>query len=220
MEVKEMLKISITPQEERPPFLSTLKDLVGLPARITFHDERSPQGSVKIPGTIRQVSTSGITMDLFFALLTPHLGVPVVLEIMTKDALLQCCSLIQHSPNPLTVHLNYPTDLHATQRRRFPRARVSVETNIAASHQSNEGATITNLSVGGCAVLVADRYPVGSIVTLTLQATGLLPADVQGEVVRCTLSPKGLWEIGVSFQNLSADQEQQLARYVSMAEQA
>lgn len=204
-------------QTSQSVLIAELKTLVGCPARVTLSDPRTPDGTVKVPGTIRAVTHEGVTVDLFFPLLTPRLGAPVVLEVMARAALFQGFTVVQQSANPQCLRLILPDRLHPIQRRRFPRVSVTVPAVLGGdSLPTNVSGTITNLSAGGCGIIVQEQISIGALVKVDLEAIGLTPAEVWAHVVRCSLctSPNGQWETGLAFINLTQTQTAHLIRFV------
>jgi hypothetical protein len=201
--------------------LDQLMDLASHPARVSMPDLRAPEGSVKIPGTIREVRPASIVVDLFFALTAPRVNQPAVLEIMTHDALLQCLTVIQSASNPQCLHLTIPERIHPIQRRRHPRAKVSVSASLApVGGVGGISVTVINISAGGCAMLLPEPVLPGSLVHLDLEAAGLDHTAVSAQVIRCSLSSAsgGLWEAGCSFYDLTAEQHEHLIQYVKLYE--
>lgn len=207
----------VEPEERNSVTLAEWKTLVGSPARLTLSDSRSHDGTVKIPGTIRDASPVGITIELFFPLLTPRIGSPVVLEVMAKNALLQCHTTIQHSSNPQCVHVVFPDEIHRIDRRQFPRFSVSVSATILPRKgEWAYEALITNISGGGCAAALSIPLTIGTPVRLEFHNIGLHPAQLEAQVVRCSLlaTPVGRWELGLSFYNITEEQRKYLDGYV------
>lgn len=205
-------------QEPKHPLLAELRVLSGFPARITMENAGAPERTVKIPGVIRKVSVTGVTLDLLFPMTMPHIGAPVVLEVISRTALLQCFTAIQHTDNPQCIHLRLPDEVHTVQRRRSPRVDLAV---LAAITETNGTAPsiavqLQNLSAGGAAVRLDHPFDVGSRLILNLTATGLNPAEVHGEVVRCTPTPAGAWVVGLAFIDLTPTQVEQLNQFVDL----
>lgn len=196
--------------------MQELKTLTGFPARITLGNPTTPDRTIKIPGMIRKVTPTGITMDLLLPLTVPQIGAPAVLEVITRSALVQCFTVIRHSENPQCLHLRFPDELHAVQRRRSERADVSLSAHLIDGTGVEVPVHVTNLSAGGAAVVVRDPVPVGSTQTLNLQATGMVPAEVQVQVLRCSPAPNGNWTLGLAFPGLTPDQEMRLQQYIEL----
>jgi len=197
--------------------LHELKALTGFPARITLGNPATPDRTIKIPGMIRKVSSTGITMDLLLPLTVPQIGASVVLEVMTRSALIQCFSVIQHSENPQCLHLRFPDELHAVQRRRSPRTDVSLSASLSTTGGVQGPVQVSNLSAGGAAVVAREPQPVGSVPVLNLQATGMAPAEARAQVVRCSPAPNGEWTLGLAFTGLTPEQEKRLLQYIDLS---
>lgn len=213
------MKHLVQSEEQNSVSMTEWRALVGSPARLTMTDSRSHDGTVKIPGTIRDASPVGITVELFFPLLTPRVGSTVVLDVMARSALLQCHTTIQHSSNPQCVHLVFPDEIHRIDRRQFPRVSVSVSAAILPlNDELAHAAVITNISGGGCAAALSVPLAIGTAVRLDLSETGLNPGHIEAQVVRCTLlaTPGGRWEVGLSFYNIAEEQRKYLDSYVKM----
>lgn len=196
--------------------LQELKALTGFPARITLGNPTTPDRTIKIPGMVRKVTPTGITVDLLLPLTVPQIGACAVLEVITRAALIQCFTIIQLSENPQCVHLRFPDELHAVQRRLSQRADVSLCAHLIDGTGVNVPVHITNLSAGGAAVVVRDPVLVGSTQALNLHATGMVPAEVQAQILRCSPAPNGHWTLGLAFTGLTPDQEVRLQQYIEL----
>jgi hypothetical protein len=204
-------------QDSLSTLVAELRSLIGSPARVTLDDSRTPDGAVRIPGTIRNVTPDRLVVDLFFPLLVPRINSPIVIEVMARAALYQAYTSVQQSPSPQTLHLDLPSQMHPIQRRQFPRVGVAISTTVAGdSLPVTASGTIINLSAGGCGVALAERLPIGALVKMNLEATGITPTEVWAHVVRCSLSTStaGRWEVGFAFVHLTQTQTQHLKRYV------
>jgi hypothetical protein len=199
------------------PSLRVLKGIVGTPARLSFQNPLEPESVVRIPGTLREVTATGVLIDLLFVLPAHNVHQPVLLEVMTGDSLYQCCTFIVYAPSPLLVHLHFPSDLHTTDRRRDPRYRVNIETQVQTEKREYP-VRIQNLSLGGCGIIVGQRFALHTHLSINLESLGLRPALVEAEVVRASLTPLGIWEIGLRFLHLSVLQREQLTTYFDQQE--
>lgn len=214
-----MAKIISILHEDAGGTMAEWKALAGSPARLILADPRAHDGTIKVPGTIRDVSAVGITVELFVPLLNPRVGSTVMLEVMAKTALLQCQTTIQHSSNPQCFHLVMPDRVHRVQRRQFPRAKVSVSASITPLNGgTTHEASVTNLSVGGCAALIPGPLNHGQVVRLDLQMDGLEPTHMEAQVVRCSMSAAATtgWEVGLAFYNITEEQRNALQAYVEL----
>lgn len=214
-----MAKIVSLLHEDAGGTMAEWKALVGSPARLILADPRAHDGTIKVPGTIRDVSVVGITVELFVPLLNPRVGSIVMLEVMAKTALLQCQTTIQHSSNPQCFHLVLPDRVHRVQRRQFPRATVSVSASIKPLDDGvTHEASVTNLSVGGCAALVPVPLAHGLLVRLDLHMAGLEPTRMEAQVVRCSMTASATtgWEVGLAFGNITEEQRNALQAYVEL----
>ncbi len=207
---------SLLDEEQAPQLMTELRTLTGFPARVTLENPAAAERTVRIPGLIRRVSATGITVDLLFPMTVPYTGAPVVLEVISRTALLQCFTVIQHTDSPQCVHLRLPDELHSVQRRRSPRVEVILLATIAEHLGCGNciPVKVNNLSIGGAAIQIHRPMDVGSPVTLNLSATGLSPAEVSARVVRCTPTPSGAWVAGLAFGDLTPEQGQQLNQFI------
>lgn len=194
------------------PAFGTLKRLIGTPARLSYQNPSNPSSIVRIPGTLRDVTAAGVLVDLLFVLPTHNANQPVLIELMTGNSLYQFCTFIVNTPSPLLVLLNLPRDVHATDRRRDPRFQVNVE-SLIQSEAGRHPVRIQNLSMGGCAVSIGKQFPLYTHLTINLEPFGISPSMVNAEVVRTSLTPFGIWEIGLRFCEMSILQQEQLSTY-------
>ncbi|MGE5673565.1 MAG: flagellar brake protein [Mycobacterium leprae] len=197
------------------------ESLLRLPARITMGEGRAPGGRLRIAGLIRSVSAATITLDLFVPLPMLQPGAQVVLEIMSKTALIQCHTAVLSAPDLQSIVLLRPETVYAIQRRRHPRVQVSICATVSPSAPlgGQRAATIMNLSQGGCALVLDQPVDAGTRLTVTLQSTGSEPTSLEGKAVRLSPLPSGQWEIGVAFVDLTADQRERLLAYLNLSPQ-
>jgi c-di-GMP-binding flagellar brake protein YcgR len=192
-----------------------LKSLSGQKGRLIADDPRSPDGTAELPCTVSAVNGPLLRVALVEQVPLPEEGAQVVLEVATRQALVQCFTVVERREEPVTLFLRRPARTHVLQRRRYPRA----DTFVAATYQQGGAfspypAQLINLSVDGAAMVVVDPLQFGSVITLNLGAIGLKPEEVPARVVRCTPSPNHLWVIGLSFGRLPPEQEESLAAYI------
>lgn len=200
--------------------LDQLKSLLGLPARIWIEESGGPAQIVKLPGMVQRVFPMGLTMELLFPLTHPRSEVPVILEVMSRSALIQFRTVIQSSDSPQRIHLRLPAEMYVIQRRRNPRATVSMPVTVTTASEDRLVGQVINISAGGAAVMVAEAIPVGSVIQVALQVPGDIELEMQARVVRCTLAPAGACIAGLSFLNLTRKQEEWLHQYVAQFAEA
>jgi transposase-like protein len=96
----------------------------------------------------------------------------------------------------------------ATERREYERVAVRIPVTVTTAGQSVEGETV-DVSIDGCSLRIAEHYPAGTAVRLTLRPPGA-PIDVEEAVVR--VSREG--GFGVYFARITGAQQRRLADYI------
>lgn len=194
------------------PAFGTLKSLIGTPARLSYQNPSNPSTVVRIPGTLRDVTATGVLVDLLFVLPVHNANQPVLIELMTGNSLYQACTFIVNTPSPLLALLHLPTDVHLTDRRRDPRFKVNIESTVQSA-AGQHPVRIQNLSLGGCAISIGKQFTPHTHLTIDLAPLRVSPSLIDTEVVRTSLTPFGIWEIGLRFCDLSILQQEQLTTY-------
>lgn len=193
-----------------------LRSLVGSDGRLMVSDGRDV--IVREVGcVVRKVDRSDIILELAPDSQAPAAGSSVVLEVMGIAALIQCFTNVREIDRGGRVILRTPSSLHMLQRRRFPRVDVYLGVAVyTPDHAINPlPGQMINLSVDGAACVVSEPIPPDTAVRLDLTVLGLTPPEAPARIVRCTPSPNHLWVVGMQFQELGAERQLFIGKYIS-----
>jgi hypothetical protein len=100
--------------------------------------------------------------------------------------------------------------------RRHSRVPVLQPTRIEVAGPQGSTAMVgvlRDVSVGGCAIALADAVEVGSAVRVVVRL-GHVPIDVRGLVVRCKPIDEGTWTIGLAFDGVADAHHRAIADFV------
>lgn len=192
-----------------------VRDMAGLPGRLSFSEGYSGSRMAHVPCDIRKVDHSEITLDLNEGATLPQVESAVILEVANARALVQCFTSVK-AVRGNEVILRTPARPHVVQRRRFSRVDVFLSITLHTPDRPIEAvpAQMINLSIDGAAIVLVEALQPGTPVTLNLTNLGFHPSEVQAVVRRCTPNPSRLWVIGLQFHALRAEQELYLAKYL------
>jgi hypothetical protein len=190
---------------------------------VLFLDLTNPDRPVsEVPGFVETVTTSCIIVGLTSPLPTLSERTRFGVEVMAGSGILRFQSL-PHTPpeeGAQRVHLTLPRQIESVQRRKF--SRVALTTAVAfsampdgpgAQQQSGIGQSC-DLSAGGLRFTTPAPVGYGQVLSLGFNTPdGMSYRNVQGKVVR--VQPGGSRQnVAVTFQNLSAEEEDQLVHTV------
>jgi len=194
-----------------------LRSISGLPGRLSFTEGVAGRRLSQVACTVRRVDSADIVVEIPEGLVAPGPENAVILEVVDKNALVQCFTTVRMAPRQTELMLRTPARPHVVQRRRFPRIDLFVAVTLATPDRSIEpmAAQMINMSPDGAACVVAEPMSPGTPITVNMMGLGLFPAEAHAVVRRCTPSPSRLWVVGLQFQNLDRGQELYLEKYVT-----
>jgi c-di-GMP-binding flagellar brake protein YcgR len=182
---------------------------------------RSPQGHCST--RILQVE-----QDSFWITGEPQVALPsdvtigtrVYIELTGETALYRFATrILDHQQQIVWAwKLQMPQTLHRIQRRQHPRATLQAEVRLQPLPTQEElQAVLTDLSLGGCALVSPTPLTDGQTVRIVLENIAPKPLQLEGAVQRCSPQPlqANRYTIAVQFTHVPPRTKQELKQIVT-----